>query len=72
MKITTALGHMNGQTSYENKFTEKHFTIAAKKISVARFCCRNIDSICIEISEAVVPQTSCNPALTSVVPSVMV
>lgn len=72
MKITTALGHMNGQTSYENKFTEKHFTIAATKISLTHFCCRNINSICIEISEALVTQTSCNPALTSVVPSVMV
>jgi len=47
MKITTALGHMNEQTSYENKFIEKHFTITATKIWVTHFHCRNIDSICI-------------------------
>lgn len=48
MKITTALGHMNGQTSYENKFIEQHFTITAKKIQVTHFHCGNIDSICTE------------------------
>lgn len=57
MKITTALGHMNGQTSYENKFIEKHFTITAKKIQVTHFHCGNIDSICTEISKSVVTRT---------------
>lgn len=33
MKITTALGHMSGQTSCENKFIEEHFTAVAQNLA---------------------------------------
>ena len=35
MQITTALGHMGGQTSCENKFIEEGFTTVAQNLAYA-------------------------------------